>query len=108
MTKEFTGTTIAIMGKEYQIKCSEKEVASLNRAAEYLEEKMLETRHQAGVLSIDRIAVITALNVVHQFLNLESKAASEVNSIQERILKLQNKVETALSPNKQLEFDSAE
>jgi cell division protein ZapA len=72
MIKQAATASIEILGKTYQIKCHAHEVSSLQKAAEFLEEKMRVTRDGAGVLSIDRIAVITALNIAHQFLNLEN------------------------------------
>lgn len=107
MNDDVLGTSIEIMGKQYQIKCPETEVNGLHRAAQYLEEKMRIIR-DAGVMNIDRAAVITALNVVHQLLNLEQQKNTQAQKVNQRLNELQHKVERALSHNLQMELDPAE
>lgn len=107
MSKETLETSVEIMGKIYQIKCPEEEVPSLHRAADYLQEKMRKMR-EAGVLSVDRVAVITALNIVHQLLTLEQNKNQDLHLINQRLSALQNKVEQALAEAAQLEFQSAD
>lgn len=107
MNKEAPDTSIEIMGKIYQIKCPETEVSSLHRAAEYLEEKMHIMR-ESGVISADRVAIITALNVVHQLLTLERQKNHHFQTINQRLLELQSKVENALAQTAQMELQSAE
>jgi cell division protein ZapA len=88
-------TSVEIMGKTYQIKCPAAETHFLQQAAQYLEEKMRLMR-EAGVLSLDRIAIITALNVAHQLLLLEQQKNQHLQRINVRLNDLQNKVEQAL------------
>jgi cell division protein ZapA len=99
---------IDILGKSYQIKCPEQEVESLKKAALMLEEKMQVTRESAHLLSHDRMAVITSLNLAHQILLLEQQTQQYMQSVQERLLDLQGKVESALAQNSQMELASAE
>lgn len=97
MSKETPDTTsVEIMGRIYQIKCPEEDVPSLRRAAEYLQEKMRHMR-ETGVLSVDRVAVITALNIVHQLLTLEQHKNQDLQLMNQRLSALQDKVEQALS-----------
>ena len=107
MSKEHSDTSIEIMGKIYQIKCSEEEVPSLRRAADYLQDKMRHMRDM-GVLSVDRVAVITALNIVHQLLSFEQNKTQDLQLINQRISTLENKVAQALVNSAQLEFQSAD
>lgn len=106
MSQEVSGTSIEIMGKTYQIKCPESEIHSLQHAAQYLEEKMRIMR-DAGVMNVDRAAVITALNVVHQLLTLEQQKNSHFQQINQRLSELQHKVECFLSQNAQMELQPA-
>jgi cell division protein ZapA len=107
MSKDISDTSIEIMGKSYQIKCPESEVNALRRSAQYLEEKMRIMR-ESGVLSVDRVAVITALNVIHQLLTLEQQKSHYTQTINQRLLELQSKVENALAQTAQMELQSAE
>lgn len=108
--KKDEGTTINIMGRPYQIKCPENEVHSLQRAATFLEDKMKHIRDTSQVLSIDRLAVIAALNIAHQFLNLENQSSDHLETIQQRLRNLHKKVDTILSEPEpaEMEFSSIE
>lgn len=106
MSIETPDTSVEIMGKIYQIKCPEEEIPSLRRAAEYLQEKMRIMR-DAGVLSVDRVAVITALNIVHQLLTLEQSKNQDLQLLNQRLLTLQHKIEQAIDASTQMELQSA-
>jgi cell division protein ZapA len=107
MSRDTPDTSVEIMGKIYQIKCPEEDVPALRRAADYLQEKMLNMR-ATGVLSADTVAVITALNIVHQLLTLEQNKNQDLQLINQRLSVLQNKVEEALAESVQVEFLSAD
>lgn len=88
-------TSVEILGKNYQINCPTTETNALQHAAQYLEEKMRLTR-ESGVLSIDRVAIITALNIVHQLLLLEQQKNQQMDILNRRLANLQAKIENAL------------
>ncbi len=104
---EISDTSIEIMGKVYQVKCPTKEIDSLTRAAEYLEEKMRKMR-EGGVTGPDRLAIITALNIVHQLLTLEQQKNSHFHALSQKLSALQNKVEDALARKVQWELSTEE
>lgn len=108
MKKHTSGITIEIMGKEYQIKCAENDVESLYLAAEYLEDKMNYTREVSKVISIDRVAVISALNISHELITLKNQINNQDQSLQQRYRDLQTKVDGALARHSQMELESAE
>ena len=93
---ESVGTSVEIMGKIYEIKCPQTEILSLQSAARYLEEQMQAIRRSGNALSVDRIAIVTALNIVHQLLTSEEQKNYHLQSINQRLHALQNKVENAL------------
>lgn len=99
MTKEEENirTTIEILGKTFQIKCSPNDVESLQRSAMYLEDKMNAMREEGKVLSLDRIAIITALNITHQFLMLESQTRHEKQTMTQRLNDIHTKMDASLS-----------
>ena len=101
---EVIPVTIRILDKEYQIACSEEERHSLLDAARYLDEKMKEIRNSGKVIGSDRIAVMAALNITHDFLQCRFNAENSVSVNSDKIKSLQDKVETALTRCKQLEL----
>jgi cell division protein ZapA len=107
MTIEIKGTTVEVLGKQFQVKCSEDEIDSLQSAASYLEKQMQEIRATTHVLSIDRIAVIAALNIAHQFLNIENDKLAAAQKVNDRLRALQNKMDNILG-QRQMELESSE
>jgi cell division protein ZapA len=106
MSEEIVGISVEIMDKIYQVKCPEAEVNSLQRAAQYLEEKMRVMR-QTGTLSVERIAIITALNIVHQLLMTEQQKNHHFQSINQRLQDLHLKIDQAITENAQMELETA-
>ncbi len=99
---------IELLGKTYPIKCPEHEVETLQKAAQLIGEKMHAARETAHLLSHDKIAVITSLNLAHQMLLLEQNTQHSMQNIQQRLHDLQGKVESALSHHAQMELVSAD
>lgn len=58
---------VHLLDKEFRVACPPEEQENLSRAARYLDEKMREVR-AANVLGLERIAVMTALNLAHDLL----------------------------------------
>jgi cell division protein ZapA len=108
MTIEIIGTTVEVLGKKFQVKCPEDDVTALHDAAAYLQEKMDEIRSTTHLLSIDRIAVIAALNITSELLALQQEKLSSADKLNDRLRELQTKMDNMLAQNAQLEFGSAE
>lgn len=108
MTIEITGTTVEVLGKKFQVKCPEDDVTSLHQAAEFLQDKMNEIRATTYLLSIDRIAVIAALNIAHQLLELQNEKLTAAEKINGRLRDLINKMDNMLAASAQLELSSAD
>ena len=101
-------TTIEILGKPYPIKCTQATLTSLNQAAKYLDQQMREVRDSGKVINLERIAIITALNITHQYLELDQKKNSMMGKINHRIAQLHEKIETAIKKPIQHDFLCAE
>jgi cell division protein ZapA len=96
MTLAVNGTSIDVLGKVYQIKCPDQELPALQKAAEYLEEKMVQIKACNNVLSVDRIAVLAALNITHQLLTLEYEKTLQIQRLEKSLQQLHRKLEEAL------------
>ena len=96
--------SIKIMDKQYLIGCPEGTEAELFIAAEYLDKKMREIRDAGKVLGLERVAVMTALNLSHELLQ---NKAQQQETIEKRLQKLSNKIDNSLTkPNDALESES--
>ena len=105
MTVEINGMTVEVLGKPYQLKCAPSEVDSIQKAAEYLDEKMRDLRKNCNILSLDRLAIVAALNIAHELLTFEKNASVQTYAMTQRLRDLQNKIDQALSKS-QLEFST--
>ena len=63
--------TVNILDRDYQIACKPDEKELLLASARFLDQKMREIRDRGNVIGIDRIAVMAALNIAHDFLQLK-------------------------------------
>ncbi len=96
--------TIKVLDKEFRIACPESEQASLMESANYLSDKMREVRDTGKVIGMDRIAVMTALNLAHELLQSKSEQVDFTHNFGHRLELLQDKIDTALNNSKQMEL----
>lgn len=101
---DIINTTVEILGKHYPVRCPESEVDSLLRAAAFLNEKMMEIQEQAKSAGVERVAVIAALNIAHQFQQLEQQNNGMIDKIHSKINNLQEKLDTAIHRTLQTEM----
>lgn len=64
---ESSSVVVHLLDKEYRVACAADEREDLMRAARYLDDKMREVK-EANVIGLERIAVMTALNLAHELL----------------------------------------
>ena len=93
--------TVQILDKEYRIACPDDERDSLLSSASYLNQKMKEVRDTGRVIGVDRIAVMTALNIAHEALHNKSLKESFSQTINDRLQMLQSKLEHTVSTCRQ-------
>ena len=96
--------TISIMNKEFQVACPEGEEEALQRAARYLSEQMQEIRQSGKVVGMDRIAIMTALNMSHELLSGQYKVQTSQDYAKLRIRALIDRLENAIADGKQLKI----
>ena len=66
-----TPVSVSVLDKEFRIACPPQERDSLIRAARHLDGKMREIRHSGKVIGNDRVAVMAAINLTHELLQLQ-------------------------------------
>ena len=104
MTDKISTTTIEILGKLYPVRCSAAEVESLQMAAKLLNQKMSEVQASGKAINLERIAIITALNLANQVLQTDNHKSSVMQKINQRLTNLQDKLEAAMTETLQTEL----
>ena len=88
--------TVRILDKEYRISCPPEERESLVAAARELNERMRNMRDSAKVLGAERMAVMAALNVIHECEQTTTRQAGTLDSARETVRKLESKLDAAI------------
>lgn len=96
--------SVRIMEKEYVVACPYDERSALLDAAEFLNARMREIRDSGKVIGLDRIAVMAALNLAHEFLKGKDRESKLDNGVGHRVRALRERVEGALEKGQQLEL----
>ena len=96
MSDEREVLTLRILDKEYRISCLPEERESLAAAARELNERMHDMRGGAKVLGAERMAVMAALNVIHEREQVTSKQGGALDAAQKALQKLETKLDGAI------------
>ena len=79
-----------ILSKDYVIACPEEKRDTLLASAKILKDKAQQVRESGKVGSNERIIAISALNIIHEYMNYQNKFDDE-------IMRLEDKLTLALS-----------
>ena len=99
MSKQAEAITIEVLDKQYTVTCPPEEKQDLLESARILNDRLKEVRGGGKVLGTERMAVMTALNVIHEYTLLQ-KAQSQVDGTLER---LRGKLDGAVSRREEIE-----
>ena len=99
MSKQAEAINIEILDKQYSVTCPPEEKQDLLESARILNDRLKEVRGGGKVLGTERMAVMTALNVIHEYAILQ-KAQAQVDGTVER---LRNKISGAISRREEIE-----
>ena len=88
---------ISILGRSYKIACKEGEREALLEAVAYLDGKMGEIKNAGKVNGIDRIAVMAALNIAHEFLSTKLGNGFDIGQARRRISQIEAKLDEAIA-----------
>jgi cell division protein ZapA len=82
MTSDANFLDITLLGKEYRVACPPDDKDALLQAVAYIDAKMHDIAERTRSNISERIAVMAALNVAHEFLSLQNqqKLLSEESS----------------------------
>ncbi|MGH8228984.1 MAG: cell division protein ZapA [Steroidobacteraceae bacterium] len=103
-TGEPARVSVRIMEKEFMVACPYEERSALLDSAEFLNARMREIRDSGKVVGIDRIAVMAALNLANELLQLKQRETELESELAGRVRSLREHVESTLEKSRQLEL----
>ena len=92
-----TPVAVSILDREFLIGCTPEERPGLISAAAYLDGKMREIRGTARAQGVDRIAVMAALNIAHELIQLKQRDESDAEALAQHLQMLRAKLDGVLS-----------
>jgi cell division protein ZapA len=88
--------SVAILDREYQFACEPEERKALKEAAIFLDERMRSIKGAGRLMALERIAVMTALNLSDELLKLQKNEKHRQDSVDSRIRMLADELDDAL------------
>lgn len=92
--------SVHILGKEYRIACPQDEKDDLLATARYVDERMRQIRTNSQISGLDKIAVLAALNIAHEFTQLQQQqqhAVEQNQHLAQSLQRMQENIERALA-----------
>jgi cell division protein ZapA len=102
MSKDSRGLDVSIMGREFRVSCTEDEQKDLLKAVELLNSKMKEIRDTGKVIGVERIAIMAALNITHEYLSSRVAGAFDVGEFKRRMNRMQATIDQAMDGQDEL------
>ena len=96
--------TVSILDREFKVSCPPSEQQHLIDSAAELDRRMREIKSTGRVIGADRIAIMAALNITSELLSSEGSNNTEVETANESIARMSDKIERALHQNEALNF----
>ncbi|EKE87634.1 cell division protein ZapA [Idiomarina xiamenensis] len=94
-----TGRTmdIHLLDRNYRVSCPDGQESALQRAADNLNQRLEETRQRTKLTNMEQLAVMTALNLCHEWMQDQAEQAERHAALEEKIELLQATIEQAIS-----------
>jgi len=111
MSAEPNFLDVKIMGREYRVACAPEERDALLSAVDLVDGKMREIAQRTKNTIAERVAVMAALNIAHEYLSGVSAQPAETSAeavdtsdARRRIGDMGARIDTVLAPQSQLDL----
>ena len=102
--RDRSAITISLLGREFRVGCPEGEQKQLLASVDYLNRKLKEVRDTGKVVGNERIAIMAALNIAHEFMSNNGKAGAgsfDGTAFKRRIVAMQETLDSALDADQE-------
>ena len=96
MSETIKQLDISVMGREFRVACPESEQETLLQAVQLLDARMHDIRTNGKVIGLEKIAIMAALNITHEFLQTKVVGGFDIASFQRRIDNMNSTIDAAL------------
>lgn len=102
MSAEPKGLQITLMGRQYRVACTDEEQEGLLKAVDFLNKRMQAVRDDGKVIGQERIAIMAALNIAHEYLTTKAGGGFDIAEIKRRMAGMETVIDRALSEQDEL------
>ncbi len=88
---------IKLLDRELRVACPENERGELLDAVAFLDKKMREIRDAGKIASVERIALMAALNITHELLKTKVGRGFDLAEFARRMDTMQAAIDTAIA-----------
>jgi len=88
--------TVRIVDREYRVMCTPEQRRTLMESALFLDQQMREIRDSGKVSSMDKIAVMAALNLAEEVLKLRHQMHERRDRVDSRVRDLADRLDRTL------------
>ena len=96
MSEAIKTLDIKLLDRELRVACPEDERGELLDAVAYLDKKMRDIRDGGKVASVERIALMAALNITHELLKTKVGRGFDLADFARRIEAMQEAIDAAI------------
>ncbi|MDO8311323.1 MAG: cell division protein ZapA [Sideroxyarcus sp.] len=93
---------VTILDREFRVACPDDERAELLDAVAYLDKKMREIRDAGKIASVERIAIMAALNIAHELLTTKVGGGFDLAEVKRRMQAMQATIDSTLVDQNEL------
>jgi len=101
-SKKANALDVKILDSEFRVACPDDEKAELLEAVTYLDKKMREIRDAGKITSVERIAIMAALNIAHELLTTKLGGGFDMGDYKRRMESMQATIDEALADQNKL------
>lgn len=88
---------LPVLGQVLRLNCPEEQHEALKQAAKMLDLRVSEMKERTGILQLERVLSIVALNLSYELLQEQQKTTSIEDLLKTRIQQLDHSLETILT-----------
>ena len=100
--KPTSGLDVNILGRAFRVACDDAEKESLLKAVDYLDAKMQEIRDEGKVIGNERIAIMAALNIAHEYLSTRITPGFDIGEFRRRMKSMAANIDSAMTAQEDL------
>jgi cell division protein ZapA len=93
---------VTILDREFRVACPPEERAELLDSVAYLDKNMREIRDAGKITSVERIAIMAALNITHELLTVRLGNGFDMSDFKRRMESMQAAIDTVLADQDEL------